>query len=115
LALFVPDADYAGVGDVGAADEMSLQFGGGDLEALWRKWVSGSYREDMELVKKAILTVLDEFFHAVGDVEVADLVDEDDVSGLEPPVFGESVFVEFWSVPVAAKDIGSLQQQLSRL
>lgn len=62
-----------------------------------------------------IRTVFDELLDAVGDVKVAVLVYVEDVARFEPAVLGEGVFLKIWAVPVAAEDVGTLDQELAGL
>lgn len=60
-------------------------------------------------------TVLYKFLHSIGDVKVADLVNDYDVAGLEPTVLCKCVFLELRSLPVSTKDIRAFHQQFTGL
>ena len=58
--------------------------------------------------------IFDEFFDAVGDVEVAFFILVADVAGLEVAVFGESVLGAFRVVQVAFEDVGAFDPEFAR-
>jgi hypothetical protein len=114
VLVVVPDAGDADVVNVLAADELLLELGGSDLEALC-KCVSAMSQQNSRSAGERTRTVLDEFLDAVGDVEVALVVHMGNVSGLEVALLVERVLLEIRPLPVALKDVGSLHEQLARL
>ena len=85
-------ANDGGIRDLGVRQQLALELGRRDLEAL----------------------VLDELLDAVGDVEVPVLVLVADVAGLEVAVGGEGVGGAGGVVQVAFEDVGALDPELAR-
>ncbi len=83
--LIMPESGYlrddGGVGDGGVGDEHGLELGGGDLEAL----------------------VLDELLEPVHDEDLVVVVDEADVSGVQPPVLVDGVLGRLRIIQIACK------------
>lgn len=75
----------------------------------------GVDRKGREVDEDVILTILDELLLAVGNVKIALGTAIEDVTRLVPAIFGESLFVEFRSLPVAREDVWSLQEKFSGL
>lgn len=134
MLLGVPDADDADVSNIRVANEFGFELGGGDLKSLYRRsrlapecsWLTGKQGFDdiqrLLLARRkrvmddvSCLTVFDELFHAIGDVKIAVRVDVKDITGFVPAVLGEGLLIQIRLLPVTLEDVGSLQEQFTRL